>query len=301
MWLVVAIIVLAVTVVGCLGVLLKQRSALAAVQTDLAKWDTEAKKVEAIEAETASINALAAPTDAKVKFIEDADASGEQFWDAFDKVNRYVYAKARMLDFTITPPTQVTFDVEVPDTTTVGRFVLNLIRCPDITSVNFGGTIPSGPAVGPAGGTAAPSTGAGVPMGAGPRGMAGMPGGMPGGAGRGGGGAAAGGRAAAAASGPIRLAVTAQLVKPISIPAPGGGAPAAGGPAAGGMPGGMPGGGMPGGRGMPSMGGAMPGGAAGAPGPSGGSKGGSSAKGGEAASGGLPKLGGRGGEGAGEE
>ena len=67
---------------------------------------------------------------------------GEPYWDAFDKVNRYIYARAQVLRFSIQPPNRVHFEVEIPDTTTCGRFVLNLIRCPDISNIRFGGGHP---------------------------------------------------------------------------------------------------------------------------------------------------------------
>jgi hypothetical protein len=283
-WLVFMVVLLLVVVAANFLFLTMKKSQLAAVKADLAKWDAEARQVEAIETEVANLKALAAPIDSKVNFIEQADSSGEQYWAAFDKVNRYIYAKARMLQFSITPPSTVSFQVEVPDTTSVGRFVLNLIRCPDITNTNFGGTIPSGPGVGGAAGAAAPAgggAGAGPPMGMGMGSMGGgAPGGMMGMPGMGGG--APGGGAAAGASGPIILTVSAQLTSPITVPQPGGGAPAAaaGGAAGGGMGSMMGGGGgmgsmMGGSMGGGKMGGGMagpppggPGGAGGAPGSS---------------------------------
>jgi hypothetical protein len=268
-WMVFMAILLAVAVLGCFGFFAMEKSALASVQADYAKWDADAKKVEATEAKAKELEDLAAPIGAKVSFIEEADKSGEQFWNAFDKVNRYIYAKAQMKSFSITPPSSVSFDVELPDTTSVGRFVLNLIRCPDITSISFGGSVPAGQGVGPGAGAAPAAGGAGGPgmpgMAGAPGGMPGMPGGMPGGApggmpggmpaggpgGMPGMGAPAPSAGGAPAGGPIHLTVTAQLTKPITVPALAGGAAAGpGGPGMPGMPGapgtGPPGAGPPG-------------------------------------------------------
>jgi hypothetical protein len=308
----VMVAVLLLTILGCFGMLMMKKSELAKVTQERDAAKSKADEVRGIEADAQAKEGLAAPIDAKVTFIEDADGCGEQWWDALDKVNRYIYAQAKVTTIRITPPNAVHFEVDVPDTTSCGRFVLNLIRCPDITGIRIGGAPPGGEGIGPnarasgggggamggmaEGGMGGPMAG-GMPgaPGAGPPGGMGGPmmgGGMPGM----GGGAPAGG--GSAAGGPIHLSVDATLTTALTTPAPGGGAAAA----AGGMPGGAPGGGgmmgggmtgAPGGS-MMGPGGGMPGAGGGggaAPGPpAGGGEGGggigSKAGGGEDAGGG---------------
>ncbi len=251
-WLFLMVLLLLASAAGCFGWLMMTKGRLAAVQAEYDDWHQKAEAVRALERKAGELETLAAPIDAKVEFIEAADASGEPYWNAFDKVNRYIYARAHVFRFSIQPPNRVHFEVEIPDTTTCGRFVLNLIRCPDISNIRFGGSIPAGPGVGPAAGA-----GGGGAMGMGmmgpEMGMEGMPGemsgmmeGMPpmmGGSGMPAGGGGGRGRA----GGPIQLSVDAELKEAISTPQPGGGGAA---PAAPGGPGMMPGGPMMMGEGM---------------------------------------------------
>lgn len=242
-WLFLMVLLLLASAAGCFGWLMVTKGKLATVQAQYDDWHKKAEEVRGLEKKAGGLEALAAPIDAKVEFIEAADASGEPYWDAFDKVNRYIYARAHVLRFSIQPPNRVHFEVEIPDTTTCGRFVLNLIRCPDISNIRFGGSIPAGPGVGP---NAGAGGGGGMGMGMmGPEmGMEGMPGGdvsgmmegMP---------PMMGGGGTARAGGAIQLSVDAELKETIATPRPGGGggaAPAAPGPGM--MPGGPMGGGM---------------------------------------------------------
>jgi len=255
--LVVMVLVLLLTILGCFGMLMMKNSELAQVTREHEDWKQKADEVRGLETKAGAKEALAAPIDAKVTFIEDADGCGEQWFDALEKVNRYIYAQARVTAISIRAPNIVHFEVDVPDTTACGRFVLNLIRCPDISGIRVGGAPPSGEGIGP--NARASGGGGGAAMGGmpgmGEPGMGGMPGGppggMPGGPGMGmmpgmGGGAPSAG--ASTAAGPIHLSVDATLNAPLSTPAPGGGA-------AGAAPGGMG-----------AMGGAMPGMAGGMPG-----------------------------------
>ncbi len=264
-WLVLMVLLLLASVVGCFGWLMVTKNRLATVEAEYEDWHKKAEVVRGLEKKAGELETLAAPIDAKVEFIEAADESGEPYWDAFDKVNRYVYARARVLRFSIQPPNRVHFEVEIPDTTTCGRFVLNLIRCPDISNIRFGGSIPAGPAVGPN----ATGGGGGMSMGMG-MGMEGMPGEMSGMGGMppmmgGGGMPSGGGGGTARAGGPIQLSVDADLKETINTPQPGGGGGggAPGPPGGGGMePGMMPGmGPVAGGPGMePGMSAPMGGG-----------------------------------------
>jgi hypothetical protein len=233
-WLFLMVLLLLASIVGCFGWLMMTKGKLAAVQAEYEEWHAKAEEVRQLEQEAGSLETLAAPTGAKVSFIEEADASGEPYWAAFDKVNRYIYARAQVLSFSIQPPNRAHFEVEVPDTTTCGRFVLNLIRCPDISNIRFGGSIPGGPAVGPnaAGGVGGGGMDMGMEMGGMAPGM-GMPGEMPGMEGMpsmGGGMGAPSGGGVARAGGPIRLTVDADLRETIATPQPGGGAAPAAAP-----------------------------------------------------------------------
>jgi len=284
--LVLMVIALLVVILACFGFLTMRKSVLATRIQERDEAKRKADEVRAIEAKAQEKENLAAPIDSKVRFIEDADGCGEQWWAAYEKVNRYIYAQAQLTTIRIQAPSSVHFEVNLPDTTSVGRFVLNLIRCPDISNIRVGGAPPGGPGVGPnaqgggggGGGGMAPAMGGGMPAPGGvPMAGAGPEMGMMGGMGGMGGGAPA---AASSAGGPIHLSIDASLTQPLSTPAPGGGAAAAAGGAPGMMGAGGPGGGMPGG-GMPGMGGGMPGGGgppgAGPPGggpPGGGPKGG---------------------------
>jgi hypothetical protein len=257
--LVLMVIALLVTILGCFAFLTMKKAELAKVQKEYEEAHRQAEVVRGIEKDAQAKEALAAPVDAKVSFIEDADDCGEQWLDAFEKVNRYIYAQARVTAIRIQAPNAVHFEVDVPDTTACGRFVLNLIRCPDISNIRIGGSPPSGPGIGPnarasGGGGAMPGAMPGM-MGMGEPGMGmggGMPGpemgGMPGPPGMMGGGGG-GPTAVSRAGGPIHLSVDANLAKALSTPVPGGGAAAG----AGGMPG-APAGGMPGMPGMPGAG-----------------------------------------------
>jgi hypothetical protein len=69
----------------------------------------------------------------KVNFVRQADECGGPYWDAFHKIKRYIYARAQMRSFSISPPSSVSFTVVVHGTTEYARFLLNLLRCPYMT------------------------------------------------------------------------------------------------------------------------------------------------------------------------
>jgi hypothetical protein len=190
----------------------------------------DAEKVRTLERETKAKEAELAPIAAKVDFVGEADRSGEQFWDRFHAITRFIYERAQVSRMAITPPGSVNFDAVVGDTTECARFVLNLIQCPALTQVSVSG-LPAGVSIAGAGGRAAAV--------AAPAGMAGMEPGMEmeaeqavaeeaGMGGPMGGGAPT---AAAAVPGEIHLSISAQLVEPVSEPMPPGGAAPAAGPA----------------------------------------------------------------------
>ncbi|NLO05520.1 MAG: hypothetical protein GX131_06775 [candidate division WS1 bacterium] len=222
------IVLLLLEVVALGAMLLAVRGQRARTEAELAEVTVVANQVRDLQAQISSKEADLAPIQAKIDFVDEANASGEQYWDRFYAINEYIYEKAQVTRFSITMPDQVNFDVIVGDTTETARFVLNLTMCPAITNLSVSG-LPAGVSIEGVGGAGG---GGFTPM-AGMEDEAGMPGddmGM------------AAPTATATATGEIRLSVSATLTEPVSEPAPGGGAPA-GAP---GMPGeGMPPEGMP--------------------------------------------------------
>lgn len=260
---------------------------LAAANVELQKATEEANKVTAIESETQAIQSRLQPIADKVKFCEQADECGYPYWERFFAINEFIYGGAEMRFFGImsrnapglvgdgSPEalyhqagpagTDCAFAVRVKNTNEFGRFILNLIRCPEISDIRIQGAVPGGrvitarwpqilqqwnlPNFGiPTGAIQGLALGAGAPAAAG-----GAPGGMPGeGAmGPGGepmpaevsggpmGGAPGGGAAPSGLTlqprldGSVDILVTCQLVHPIMVPQPASGAaaaPAAAGP-----------------------------------------------------------------------
>ena len=254
-----------------------------------------ADEVTELEGQISEKQAALDPIQGKVDFVRAADRSGGQFWNRFHRINKYIWEDAQVSNFSITNGSGVAFTAQVRGTTGVARFLLNLLRCPDIDNITYSGISGSAnvQATGGAGQTQPiSSVDRGGPMGmpggpgaAGrppslPGGPAGAPGGRPPGMMAPGGAAGMPGSAIGGATtgGPIggpdeliSLSITATLTRPISTPMPPGSEVAA---AAGGMPG-MPGGppampgGMPGGSGAVAPAVPAAGGAAGAKAPEG--------------------------------
>lgn len=207
------------------GMVMATKSNISKTEAELAEVKVTADKVRALEKETNDKRSELKPIADKVDFVEKADASGAQFWDRFHAINRFIYERAQVIRFSITPPDAVNFDVTVGDTTECARFVLDLIQCPALTSVSVSG-LPPGVAIEGAGGAAVTAFQPGAGMGAEEAEMMaeeeamGPSGRRP--------------SATTAAAGEISLSVSAQLVQPVSEPSPVG--PAAAAPAAGGAP-----------------------------------------------------------------
>ena len=123
---------------------------VAETEEALADAKRRADAVRTTESDTAARKAELAPIQAKIDFVDDADKSGEPYFDRFWKINEYIYARARMTSFQITPPSNVSFTVELGDTTDVGRFLLNLVLCPHINGITISG-VPGGETVEPTG------------------------------------------------------------------------------------------------------------------------------------------------------
>jgi len=233
---------------------------IAKIEQATADVKPTADDVRKLETETSEKQGWLDPIKAKIDFVEKADKTGEEYFDRFHSINKYIWAEPqmpRMSSFSITGGSSVQFTVMVHGTAEVGRFLLNLLRCPDLTNITYSG-VPGGRSIA-ATGTGAVTTGGGPGM-PGPGGRPG-PGGMPYGIGPGGMPGLAGGPQAAATSGaagvepgspnePISLQISATLAKSITTPTPPGGG--GGGMMAGGMGGPMMGPAGMGGMGGPS-------------------------------------------------
>jgi len=232
-----------------------------AIQGQIAKTEETLSEVKPIadnvrkmEAEISEKQGWLDPIRGKIDFITKADESGGKFFERFHAINKYIWQGAQMSSFSITgssggaaggmggmsgsgmmgqrtaQPTggtasTVQFTVEVRGTAGVGRFLLNLLRCPDLTSISYSG-VPGGQSIEASGAGGAATTGAGAPgMGMGgpgamPPGMAGPgmmgPGGMPPATS----GAAGAGVEPGSPNEPITLQITATLTEPITVPTP---------------------------------------------------------------------------------
>jgi len=259
------------------------------VQAAIAELKPTVVEVGELETEISEKQTQLDPIKSKIDFVEKADMTGEEYFDRFHSINEYIWDEAQMSDFSISGGSSVQFTVRVQGTAGVGRFLLNLLRCPDLTNISYSG-VPGGRSIAAAGTGAVTTGGApgmpgpgmmgppGRPPGPGmmgPPGPSGMPGGvprpggMPGPAGLPGAGATpqAAGVEPGSPNEPITLQITATLTKPITPPTPPGGGAAAGGMGMGGPmmgPGMMGPGGMPMGPGMMGPGG-MPMGPGGPP------------------------------------
>ena len=292
----------------------KLRGDIADAEKRLETVTAEAQAVQSLETQVATNRSRLKPIADKVQFIEAADECGYVYWERFYSVIEYIYGGAELHFFAILgqpfQPSNVTdfspealfhlapagstdcaFAVTVKNPNEFARFMLNLMRCPEISDIQVTGSVPSGrviaaqwpvmlqqwnlpqfqmptfnfPLAGVTGGGAGGGGGmggAGMDMGGGPgMGGPGMGGGMEmgGGPGMGGGGAGAGAGVAQQPrlDAPIEVLITCRLAKSVGIPMPPQGAAAGGAAPAGGM--GGPGMGGPG-MGGPGMGGAGMGG-----------------------------------------
>lgn len=123
---------------------------VASVEEELAEVKTKADKVRDLQSEAESKQADLDPIQAKIDFVNDAEESGDQFFDRFYKINEYIYARAQVTEFSISPPDSVSFTAHLSGTTEAGRFVLNLIRSPHLSGIQISG-MPGGPSIEPTG------------------------------------------------------------------------------------------------------------------------------------------------------
>lgn len=273
----VLVLILLIGGLGFASLLLKTGKELSVAQEELEDATRRADEVRKVEGEAQSISGRLKPIADKVDFIAQADESGYPYWDRFYEIAEYIYGGAELRFFgimarpagglvgdgsaealySLSGPSGVdcAFGVTVKNTNEAARFILNLIRCPELSNIGISYSIPPGRVIAARWPEILSEWGLpGIDL---PTGT--IPGLQLGGAaaalgGQGGGGLAVQPRM----DGPVELLITAQLNRPIMFPQPPGvGAPAAAPGAPGGMPGMGPdmmmGGGPPG----PPAGGGM--------------------------------------------
>jgi len=273
------------------------RAEIVNVEATITKLEPIVAEVAKLETEISEKQSRLDPIKSKIDFVKQADETGEEYFDRFHSINKYIWAEAQMSSFSINsgggiaggmggmmgPSTMgpamrsgmtrpgaarttqtsggtastVQFTVEVRGTAGVGRFLLNLLRCPDLTNITYSG-IPGGRSIAATG--AGVGTTGGVPgmPGPGMMGAGGMPPGRPGSGmtrpsaappmqgrgapagppgmrgiagplGVGGGTSGAAGVEPGSPNEPISLQISATLTKPITTPTPPGGGMVAGG------------------------------------------------------------------------
>jgi len=120
----------------------------------IAEFRPQASAVDQLETEATSIRGQVPRFARPVMAIRGMDKLPAQYKRAFEDLNEYFFANARMLTFTLSGD-QIGINAEVNNTTDVGRFYLNILECPYITNIGFsafgggsgggalaGGTIP---------------------------------------------------------------------------------------------------------------------------------------------------------------
>ncbi len=172
-WIGIFAVLLAVVVLGFFIWFGGIGSQIEKVQADVDEVKPIADEVRALRSEKQSKEADLQPIKDKLQFIAQADRSVSVYWDRFHAINKYIWDRAQVSAFTITPPDTVQFTVTIHGTQEAGRFVLNLLRCPALTNISISG-LPAGKSVEGEGGVTGPSRG-----GFGAPGMPGRPGGPP--------------------------------------------------------------------------------------------------------------------------
>ncbi len=150
------------------------RAEIAKVQEAIAEVKPTADEVDELQAQISEKQGWLDPIKSKLDFVEKADKTGDKYFDCFHSINKYIWQGAQMSSFSITDGSSVQFTVQVRGDAGVGRFLLNLLRCPDLTNITYSG-VPGGQSIETSG--AGVATAGAVP---GPPGMGMMrPGGMP--------------------------------------------------------------------------------------------------------------------------
>ncbi len=157
---------LAIAVLWLLGEVGTQAARKSAADEELTKAKAAADEVRKLETDAQTMNGRLKPIADKISFIQQADECGYPYWERFAEVNEYIYGGAELRFFGImahsasglvgdgTPEalynvsgpagTDCAFGVTVKNSNEFARFVLNLIRCPEITDVHITGGITPG-------------------------------------------------------------------------------------------------------------------------------------------------------------
>ncbi|GAG14145.1 unnamed protein product, partial [marine sediment metagenome] len=131
-------------------------------------------EVARLEAEISEKQGWLDPISGKLDFVEKADKTGEEYFDRFHSINEHIWNEAQMSSFAFpSGGSSVQFTVMVQGTAGVGRFLLNLLRCDDLTSISYSG-VPGGRSIAATGAAAA-----GLPQAAATPGAAGVEPGSP--------------------------------------------------------------------------------------------------------------------------
>ena len=152
--LVIVAVVLVGALVACFMYLGKLTMERGSVQAELEEMTPKAEIVRQLKLKTQSKQSDLQPFKDKLQFIAQADRSGSAFWDRFHEINGYIWERAQITDFSITPPGSVQFTAILHGTEEVGRFLLNLLRCDALTNINISPP-PAGKSVEGAEGTSA--------------------------------------------------------------------------------------------------------------------------------------------------
>lgn len=144
---------------------------LTGLQAEYTKVKEAADEVRATEAEAGGIQGRLQPIADKISFIRQADECGYPYWERFFEIAEYIYGGAELRFFGImahpagglvgggdpealyqqTGPAggspDCAFGVTVKNANECARFILNLIRCPEISNLRISGTVPSGRAI----------------------------------------------------------------------------------------------------------------------------------------------------------
>ncbi|MGD8237467.1 MAG: hypothetical protein PVH68_02855 [Armatimonadota bacterium] len=112
------------------------RPRMTAEQNRIAEFTPKAAEVDELESAARATAGQIPAFQRPVQFVRDLETLPERYVEAFQNVNEYFFANARMLTFAVNG-NQVSFTAEVNSATDVGRFYLNILRCPYITSIGF--------------------------------------------------------------------------------------------------------------------------------------------------------------------
>ena len=146
--------------------LLNLDTKLKGAKADLEDAQKRANVVRDVEKKTGEISGRLKPIADKVKFIRQADECGYPYWDRFYEIAEYIYGGAELHMFGIMAQgagglvgegdpealyhvsgpsgTDCGFAVTVKNPNECGRFILNLIRCPELSEIRISGDLPDG-------------------------------------------------------------------------------------------------------------------------------------------------------------